>query len=171
MIRLVNVVALTRLAFAGILSRNWFAFAKRALDGGVWPAVNRAGILAPPNLHRFPICWLTEMERELPQGYFDETKATARLPNLDIEIVRSRSPAGDAERITISLQAAPSFAAFGRFLEATNPFHFWMRFAQTAWTPWLGASAARLPSRNFGRLPATAESAGPDSTSHSEGEG
>jgi hypothetical protein len=107
----------------------------------------------------------------MPQGFFDETKATARLPHLDIEIVRSRSPAGDAERITISLQAAPSFEAFGRFLEATNPFHFWMRFAQTAWTPWLGAAAASLPSTNFDRLPATAEFAGPDSTSHREGEG
>ena len=158
-------------AFARTFSRNWFVFARHALDGGVWPAVNRAGILAPPNLHRFPICWFTEMERELPQGYFDETKATARLPNLDIEIVRSRSPAGDAERITISLQAAPSFAAFGRFLEATNPFLFWVRCAQTAWTPWLGAAAASLPSTNFGRLPAKAEFAGPDSTSHSEGEG
>jgi hypothetical protein len=112
-----------------------------------------------------------EKEREMPEGFFDETKATARLPNLDIEIVRSRSPAGDAERITISLQAAPSFEAFGHFLGATNPFLFWMRFAHAAWTPWLGASAARLPSRNFGRLPATAEFAGPDSTSHSEGEG
>jgi hypothetical protein len=70
----------------------------------------------------------------------------------------------------ISLQAAPSFAAFGRFLEATNPFLFWMRFAQTAWTPWFDASAARLPSRNFGRLPAKAEFAGPDSTSCREGE-
>jgi hypothetical protein len=81
----------------------------------------------------------------MSQGFFDETKATARLPNLDIEIVRSLSPAGDAERLTISLQAAPSVAAFGRFLEATNPFLFWMRFAQTAWTPWLGTAAARLP--------------------------
>jgi hypothetical protein len=63
----------------------------------------------------------------MPQGYFDETKATARLPNLDIEIVHSHSPEGDAERITVSLQAAPSFEAFGRFLEATNPFLFWMR--------------------------------------------
>jgi hypothetical protein len=105
------------------------------------------------------------MEREMPQGYFDETKATARLPNLDIEIVHSRSPAGDAERIAITLRAVPSFAAFGRFLDATNPFLFWMRFAETAWTPWLGAAAARLPSRNFGRLPATAEFAQTDSTS------
>jgi hypothetical protein len=114
---------------------------------------------------------MNEMEREMPQGYFDETKATARLLNLDIEIVRSRSSAGDAERITISLQAAPSFEAFGRFLEATNPFLFWMRLAQTACTPWLDASAARLPSRNFGRLPATAEFAGPDLPSRREGEG
>ena len=30
----------------------------------------------------------------MPQGFFDETKATARLPNLDVEIVRSRSPTG-----------------------------------------------------------------------------
>jgi hypothetical protein len=111
------------------------------------------------------------MEREMPQGFFDETKATARLRDLDIEIVHSRSPAGDAERITISLQAAPSFEAFGRFLEATNPFLFWMRFAETAWTPWLGAAAARLPSTNFRRLPATAEFAWPASTSHREGEG
>jgi hypothetical protein len=107
----------------------------------------------------------------MQQGFFDETKATARLPNLDIEIVRSRSPAGDAERITISLQAAPSFEAFGRFLEATNPFLFWMRFTQTAWTPWLGAAAAGLPSRNFARLPATAGFAGPDLPSRREGEG
>jgi len=107
----------------------------------------------------------------MSQRFFDETKTTARLPNLDIEIVHSRSPAGDAERLTISLQAAPTFEAFGRFLEATNPFLFWMRFAQTAWTPWLGIAAAKLPPTNFARLPATTESAGPDSTSHREGEG
>jgi hypothetical protein len=111
------------------------------------------------------------MEKEMPQSFFDETKATARLPNLDIEIVHGRSPAGDAERITISLQAAPSFAAFGRFLDATNPFLFWMRFAQKAWAPWLGASAASLPSRNFGRLPVTAEFARPEATHHGDDAG
>jgi hypothetical protein len=104
----------------------------------------------------------------MPQGYFDETKVTARLPNLDIEIVHSRSPEGDAERITISLQAAPSFEAFGRFLEATNPFLFWMRFAQTAWTPWFRSGPANLPFGNFGRRPATAEIAGRDATHHGD---
>ena len=107
----------------------------------------------------------------MPQGFIDETKATARLPNLDIEIVRSRSPAADAESITISLQAAPSFEAFGRFLEATNPFLFWMRFAQTAWTPWLDAGLACLPPGNVTRLPATADIAGTDATPDREGEG
>ena len=106
----------------------------------------------------------------MSQGFFDETKATARLPNFDIEIVHGRSPAGDAERLTISLQAAPSFEAFGRFLEATNPLLFWMRFAQTAWTPWFGAFPAKLPPKNFDRLPsAAAESRGSESASHREG--
>ncbi|MGH6835338.1 MAG: hypothetical protein ACREC9_07270 [Methylocella sp.] len=95
----------------------------------------------------------------MPQGFFDETKATARLPNLDIEIVHGRSADGNAEHISIGLQAVPSFAAFASFLEATNPLLFWMRFAQTAWTPWLGASASLSPG-NVGRLPATAELAG-----------
>jgi hypothetical protein len=114
---------------------------------------------------------LNETESDMPQGFFDETKATARLPNLDIEIVRSRSPAGDAESITINFRAAPLFEAFGRFLEATNPFLFWMRFAQKIWTPWLDAPAAKLPSSISRRLPTTTEFAGPALTSHGEGQG
>jgi hypothetical protein len=39
----------------------------------------------------------------MPQGHFEETRATARLPNLDIEIVHGRSADGGAERISISL--------------------------------------------------------------------
>jgi hypothetical protein len=69
----------------------------------------------------------------------DETRATARLPGLEIEIVHRRSPAGDAEQISISLQAVPSFEAFGRFLEAANPFAFWAQVAQMAWFPWVEA--------------------------------
>jgi len=80
----------------------------------------------------------------MQRGHFEETRATARLPNLDIEIIHSRSAEGDAERLSISLQAIPSFEAFGRYLESANPFLFWMRVAQTAWAPWLGSAPASL---------------------------
>jgi hypothetical protein len=70
--------------------------------------------------------------------------ARAHLPGLDIEIVHLRSPAGDAEQISIHLQAMPSFEAFGRFLEASNPFAIWARAAQMAWLPWLGAAQALM---------------------------
>jgi hypothetical protein len=68
------------------------------------------------------------------------TRATARLPGLGIEIVHRRSPGGDAEQISINLQAAPSFEAFGRFLETANPFAFWAQAAQIAWLPWIEAT-------------------------------
>ena len=71
------------------------------------------------------------------------TRATARLPGLDIEIVRRRAVEDDAEQIAIYLRAAPSFEAFGRALEAANPLGFWTQFA---WQPWLAASwALALP--------------------------
>jgi hypothetical protein len=107
----------------------------------------------------------------MPQGHFEETRAFARLPNLDIEIVHGRSADGNAEYISISLQAVPSFAAFGNFLEATNPFLFWMRFAQTAWAPWLGSAPANLLPGNVTRLPAPPQSAGPHATPDREGAG
>jgi hypothetical protein len=72
----------------------------------------------------------------------DATKARAHLPGLDIEIVHRRSPESGAEEISINLQAVPSFEAFGRFLEAANPFAFWAQAARLAWFPWL--EAARL---------------------------
>lgn len=70
----------------------------------------------------------------------DTTRATARLPGLDIEIIHRRSPNADAEQISINLQAVPSFEAFGRFLEAANPLVFWAKAAQMVWLPWLGAT-------------------------------
>ena len=68
------------------------------------------------------------------------TRATARLPGLDIEIIHRRSPAAEVEQISINLQAVPSFETFGRFLEKTNPFAFWVQAVQVAWLPWLGAA-------------------------------
>ena len=76
---------------------------------------------------------------------FEATKATARLPNLDIEIIHRRSPGGDAEQISISLQAVPSFEAFGRFVESANPLAFWAQAVQMAWLPWLAAVQVMLP--------------------------
>jgi hypothetical protein len=72
------------------------------------------------------------------------TRATAHLPGLDIEIVHRRSPGAEAEQISINLQAVPSFEAFGRFLETTNPFALWAQAAQLALFPWLGAASALM---------------------------
>ena len=80
----------------------------------------------------------------------DTTRATARLPGLDIEIVHRQSP--DAEQISITLQAMPSFEAFGSWLDAANPFVFWTRAAQLAWLPWLEATRiATQPARLSGQ--------------------
>ena len=81
-----------------------------------------------------------------PENAVDATRATAHLPGLDIEIVHRRSPGGNAEQILIDLQAVPSFEAFGRFLEAANPFVFWAQAIRLAWLPWIEATrVAMLP--------------------------
>jgi hypothetical protein len=72
----------------------------------------------------------------------DGITATARLPGLAIEIVHRRTPEGDAEQISIHLQAVPSFEAFGRFADSINPFAFWAQAMQMAWLPWLAATQA-----------------------------
>jgi hypothetical protein len=74
----------------------------------------------------------------------DTTRATAHLPGLDIEIIHRRSPGAEVEQISINLQAVPSFEAFGRFLENTNPFALWAQAAQLAVFPWLGAARALM---------------------------
>jgi hypothetical protein len=68
----------------------------------------------------------------------DTTRATANLPGLTIEVVHRRSPDAEAEQISINMQAVPSFAAFGRFLDGINPLAFWAQLAQAAWLPWVG---------------------------------
>ena len=89
---------------------------------------------------------MAEFKAATGAGEIDATKARAHLPGLDIEIVHRRSPAGDAEEISINLRAVPSFEAFGRFLEQANPFAFWAQAARLAWFPWLAAAhAVMLP--------------------------
>jgi hypothetical protein len=79
----------------------------------------------------------TTPEGEVDAAATGTTRATARLPGLDIEIMHRRAVEGHAEQISINLRAVPSFEAFGRALEAANPFAFWAQAAQLAWLPWL----------------------------------
>jgi hypothetical protein len=86
-------------------------------------------------------------DQPIPDQHGDDTtRATARLPGLDIEILHRRSPG--AEQISVHLQATPSFDAFGRFFENANPFAFWAEAARLMWLPflpWLGATRALMP--------------------------
>lgn len=97
-------------------------------------------------------------EPHIPDPHREDntTRATARLPGLEIEVVHRRAP--DAERISVHLQAMPSFEAFGRFLESANPFAFWAEAAQLMWMPflpWLETSRALMPPRNMTDAPPT----------------
>jgi hypothetical protein len=66
--------------------------------------------------------------------------STIWLFGLTIEIAHHRLPGADREEISIKLQAVPSFEAYGRFLEATNPFVFWAEATRLTWFCWLQAA-------------------------------
>ena len=106
----------------------------------------------------------------MPQADFEEAKAVALLPRLKIEILHSRSPAGDAEQLSINVLALPSFEAFGRYLEATNPFLCWIRFSETAWAPWLRAFSVPAPQIALAGSPPTAQINAPSAPSEHEGQ-
>ena len=87
-------------------------------------------------------------------------RAIAQLPGLDIEITHRREPEG--ERISVHLQAVPSFAAFGRFFESANPFALWAEAAQLMWLPflpmfgpWLDATRVLMQPRELDEAPPT----------------
>lgn len=81
----------------------------------------------------------------MTESKFDDTKAVAHMPNVDIEIFHRRPWNGNEEILTITLRAVPSFAAFFRTVEAANPFLFWMRAVETAWAPWTRLAEAAKP--------------------------
>jgi hypothetical protein len=66
---------------------------------------------------------LSDLENPTQQPEIDATRATARLPGLDIEIVHRRSPGGDAEQISVNLQAVPSFEALVHRFRKTDHLH------------------------------------------------
>jgi hypothetical protein len=105
---------------------------------------------------------LSEFERDTQQSERGATKATAHLPGLTIEIVHRQSPGGDAEHISVNLQAVPSFEAFGRYLEAANPFAFWLQASRMVWFPWVEATRlAMLPFGSALSPPKAGSDAGP----------
>jgi hypothetical protein len=76
----------------------------------------------------------------------ETTRASARLPGLEIEILHRRAPDDSEEQIAINLKAIPSFEAFGRLVGPSNPFAFWADLMRLAWAPWFEAARAMLPS-------------------------
>jgi hypothetical protein len=115
---------------------------------------------------------LLEFEKATPPADVEPTRATAHLPGLEIEITHRRSPDGDAEQISINMQAVPSFEAFGRYVEAANPFAFWAQAAQLAWRPWIEAARIMtLPRGDAPHLPQAQSDAkiGPAAKSRSGG--
>src|SRR3954451_5410178 len=88
-----------------------------------------------------------ERTRMMVESAYDETRATARLPNLDIEFLHRRPWEGNEEKLVVMLRAVPSFEAVGRWLEVSNPLLVWTRMMEAAWSPWVhGLTTALSPS-------------------------
>ena len=94
----------------------------------------------------------------------DETKITAKLPHLDVEITRCDMPEDNAETISLRISVVPSFDAFaGVLLQSSNlplltgpwtspwtdAWAPWMRLAQSVWAPWLEPMAPRLGQKPY----------------------
>jgi hypothetical protein len=73
------------------------------------------------------------------------TKVSARLPRISIDVTHSSSPDSASERLAITIEAAPSFAAFARYLDAGNPFAYWLHAMQLAWLPWIALQRLAAP--------------------------
>jgi len=96
---------------------------------------------------------LPEFTRTTQASEVGTQRAIARLPGLDIEIVHRRPPDGNTEQLSINLLAMPSFEAFGRALEAANPFVFWAEANRLIWSTWLEAASVMMPGVLSPRLP------------------
>ena len=74
-----------------------------------------------------------------------ETRAVARLPHVDIEILHRQDPDDGAELLSITLRGTPDLPSAARLLEPLqllgggaamwNPWLLWMQWAQP-WAMW-----------------------------------
>ncbi|QCP50254.1 hypothetical protein FAZ95_14330 [Trinickia violacea] len=76
----------------------------------------------------------------------DQTKLTAHLPTVDVEITRRTLPDQNAEAISIHITATPSFDAAARWLLQASLFPIAPSFSlwadiMRAWQPWLPVSS------------------------------
>jgi hypothetical protein len=81
------------------------------------------------------------------QSEYEETRATARLPYVDIEILHRHPWEGGEEQIAVVIRSVSAFEAFGRVLEASNSLLVWSQMMQMVWSPWLrglAEASARL---------------------------
>ncbi|HTH18389.1 MAG TPA: hypothetical protein VL974_17155 [Magnetospirillum sp.] len=86
----------------------------------------------------------------------DETKLTADLPNMRMEIVHRAAPDGNGEMITLNLHATPDFRAalplmaeamqhlplMGGAMPFPSPLALWTQAAQAMMAPWLALARA-----------------------------
>jgi hypothetical protein len=75
----------------------------------------------------------------------ETTKASVRLPRLSIDVPHRFSPESDSERLAITIEAAPSFAAFASYLDAANPFAYWLNAMRVACLPWIALQRLAAP--------------------------
>jgi len=110
----------------------------------IWPA-------------RFRFVRFAPMEELVHHPEEQPTRATARLPGLEIEILHRRSDG--AEQISIILKALPSFDACSQLLGSANPFAMSAQAMQMAWLPWLSPVCAPAAPRNdaLTSMPPTSE--------------
>lgn len=89
------------------------------------------------------------VRRSKENAAMDETRITAALPNLDVQLIHREEPG--AEVIAIQLRATPNFEALrgplGPMMPMAAlwlapmqaPLRMWSGLVQQAWAPWLAA--------------------------------
>jgi hypothetical protein len=80
-----------------------------------------------------------------------ETRLSAMLPQLDVEIVRREDVDPDEQMLIVRLRAKPSFQAVAEHLAGRglplaaallpSPADWWANWLRAAWLPWQAAAA------------------------------